>query len=155
MRSVRPENGPPAASNVLEYPVDTRIATLQPVLRWRANADTRDANVTLVDEHGKPVWSGKAGDGSVRPAAKLSAATRYTWTVMTPDGIVGEARFETLAAEPLARAEKSAGAARSFSERVAYGILLQDLGADQDARTLWAQLARERPDLPELASLAR
>ena len=34
-------------------------------------------------------------------------------------------------------------------------MVLQDLGATQDAREVWAQLAAERPDISELAGLAR
>jgi hypothetical protein len=34
-------------------------------------------------------------------------------------------------------------------------LLLQDLGAEQEAREAWAQLARERPGMPELEALAR
>ena len=92
---------------------------------------------------------------TVPESLKLSPATRYTWTLMTPQGAVAEAKFETLPAEAVARAEKSRAAARSFSERVLHAFLLQDLGATQDAREAWAVLARERPDLPELAALAR
>jgi len=70
---------------------------------------------------------------------------------MTPKGVLGEAKFETLPAEVVARAEKSRAAARSFSDRVLHAFLLQDIGAAHDAREAWIGLARERPDLPELA----
>jgi hypothetical protein len=36
-----------------------------------------------------------------------------------------------------------------------HAVLLQEIGATQDAREAWAGLARERPDLPELAVLAK
>jgi hypothetical protein len=36
-----------------------------------------------------------------------------------------------------------------------HALLLHELGATQEARAMWATLARERPDLPELAALAR
>ena len=74
---------------------------------------------------------------------------------MTPKGVLGEARFETLPAQAMARAEKSRASARTFTDRVMHAFLLQDLGATQDAREAWAALSRERPDLPELAALAR
>ena len=74
---------------------------------------------------------------------------------MTPKGPLGEARFETLSARLIAKAERSRAAAKRFPERVMHAFLLQDLGATQDARDAWAALARERPDLPELAVLAR
>lgn len=153
MRGVHAESG--SASTALEYPVDTKIATLHPVLRWNAGQEMRDAKVTLQDESGRAVWSAKATAPAMRVPALLSPATRYTWTLMTPRGVVGSAQFETLAAQPLSRVEKSGASARSFSERVMHALLLQDLGAAQDAKAAWGDLAHERPDLPELARLAR
>ena len=135
-----------AAKPALEYPVNARIATLQPTLRWQG-----DGTASVMDVQGKEVWKGSAN----RPPIKLAPATAYTWTVMTPKGPLGEARFETLSAEAIARAEKSRASARNFSDRVMHAFVLQDLGATQDARDAWAALARERPDLPELAALAR
>ncbi|MGZ5114143.1 MAG: hypothetical protein ACXWHC_18620 [Usitatibacter sp.] len=55
----------------------------------------------------------------------------------------------------MARVEKSRSGARNFADRVMHAFLLQDTGATQDAREAWAALARERPDLAELAILAR
>lgn len=139
----------------LEYPVDTRVASLQPVLRLRDGASIEGATLALQDANGKEVWKGAVKSATMRSPVRLSPATRYTWTVMTPKGPLGEARFETLSAEAMARAEKSRGAARSFTGRVMHAFLLQDIGATQDAREAWAALARERPDLAELAILAR
>jgi hypothetical protein len=73
---------------------------------------------------------------------------------MTAKGPV-EGRFETLPADAIARAEKSRAAARSFTERLMHAMLLQELGASQEARQAWGELSRERPDLAELAALAR
>jgi hypothetical protein len=151
MRSARAAGESAGAARTLQYPVDTRIATLQPVLRWQA---ANDVTVTLRDEDGRELWSGRTAASTAKPPVKLAAGTRYTWTVLTPQAILGEASFETLAAEPLARAERARASARSFSGRVAHALLLHDLGADQDAKAEWARLARERPDLPELARLA-
>jgi hypothetical protein len=142
-----------ASRNRLEYPVETRVATLQPRLTWRGEAAA--ATVSLSDASGKEVWKGPGQAGSAQPAVKLSPATRYTWTVMTPKGLVGEATFETLPADSLAKVAKSSARTRTFADRVLHALLLQDIGAHQEARVLWAQLARERPDLPELAALAR
>lgn len=154
MRGVAPGKNGSKDAGPLEYPVSTRIATLEPVLRWQPPVEARDATIVLRDERGNPVWSGKAA-ATVKPPVKLSPATAYRWTVMTPKGSVGEAAFETLGPEPLARVERSKASARSFSERVLHAMLLTDVGADQDARAAWAELSRERPDLPELAILAR
>jgi hypothetical protein len=74
---------------------------------------------------------------------------------MTPQGMLGEAQFETLGADAIAIASKSRASARTFGDRVLHALLLHDLGAAGEAREAWGSLARERPDLPELAALAR
>jgi hypothetical protein len=152
MRGVSPEG---STKTALEYPVNSRIATLQPILRWQAGGASGDVTVSVMDAKGKEVWKGSAKPASVRTGVKLSPATVYTWTVMTPKGTLGEARFETLPSEAMAKAEKSRAAAQTFTDRVMHAFLLQDIGATQDAREAWVALARERPDLPELAVLAR
>jgi hypothetical protein len=111
--------------------------------------------VSLRDESGKEIWKGDAQPGTTRPAVKLSAASRYRWTVMTSSGALGEAQFETLGNDAIAKIARSRAAAKTFSDRVVHAVLLQDLGATQEAREAWAELARERPDLAELAALAR
>jgi hypothetical protein len=151
MRGVSPES---PTKTALEYPVNSRIATLLPTLRWQAGGSD-DVTVSVTDAKGKEVWKSSAKPASVRTGVKLSPATVYTWTVTTPKGTIGEARFETLPYEALVKAEKSRAAARTFTDRVMHAFLLQDIGALQDAREAWAALARERPDLPELAVLAR
>ena len=143
------------AASALEYPVDTRVTTLQPLMRWRVDPAVEGAVVTLVDSNGRQIWKGSAKAGSARPSVKLSPASAYRWTVVTPKGMLGEARFETLAAPLAAKAEKSRAAAKTFPERVLHALLLQDIGASQEAREAWAALARERPDLTELAALSR
>jgi len=150
MRSV-PVDSPKGA---LQYPVNTRVTTLQPVLLIRGEAPD-GAEVRITDAGGKDVWKGALKQGTLKPSVKLSPATRYRWTVMTPKGSLGEAQFETVGADALSKAARSQASARSFSDRVMHAILLQELGATQEAREAWAVLASERPDLPELAGLAR
>lgn len=146
---------PAPAVFALEYPVDTRVTTLQPVMRWKGDPGVEGTTVTLIDASGKEIWKGSAKPGSTRPSVKLAPATTYRWTVMTPEGMLGEARFETLSAPIAAKAEKSRAAAKTFPERVVHALLLQDIGASQEAREAWAALARERPDLTELSALSR
>lgn len=146
---------PAPAATVLEYPVDSRVATLRPALRWKGDMPTDGMLVRVEDAAGKEVWKAKMQSNTAPASLRLSPATRYTWTLMTPKGAVAEGKFETLPAEAVARAEKSRTGARTFPDRVLHAFLLQDLGAQQDAREAWAALARERPDLPELAALAR
>ena len=152
MRGITDES---KAKAVLEYPVDTRVATLQPTLRWKNGARAERVTVSVVDANGREVWKGDALPDAARPAVKLAPAMAYRWTIMTPAGVLGEASFETLPAPVVAKVAKSRAAAKSFSERVVHAFLLHDLGATQEARDAWAALARERPELAELAALAR
>jgi hypothetical protein len=146
---------PGAVEAVMAYPVDARIATLQPPLRLKDPAKWEAATLVVQDASGKEVWKGGAGSAAARLPVKLSPGTRYTWRVMNPAGAAGEARFETLPADSIAKAEKSRAGARRFADRLLHAFLLEEIGAVQDAREQWAALARERPDLPELAVLAR
>ncbi len=156
--SLRMRGAPPpvaVARSSLQYPVDTRVSSLQPMLRFRGDPSQEGFTISLVDADGREVWKGRAQPDSTRPGVRLTPGARYKWTVIGPAGLLGEATFETLAEEKLASLERSRGRARSFSERVVHAILLQDLGASQEARDAWAALARERPDLPGLTALAR
>jgi hypothetical protein len=145
----------PAVAVELEYPMNTRVVTLQPTLRWSGDPAAEQFDVAIIDAAGKDVWKGQVKPGMVKPPVRLSAATVYTWTVMTPKGGRAEGRFETVSAEAMARVEKSRAGARSFPERVMHAFLLHEMGATQDAREAWAALSRERPDLPELSVLAK
>ena len=150
MRGLAPVSAPPQ----LEYPVDTRVATLKPELRWKPAAE--QVTVRVRDMAGNEIWKATMLPGAPAPTPKLSPATRYRWTVMTAKGDqYPEATFETLSAEVVARVERSLAGSKSFSERVLHALLLQELGAEHDARRAWAVLARERPDLPALSALAR
>jgi hypothetical protein len=152
MRGIAP---PAERASALEYPVDTRVTSLQPLMRWKSDPAAGAATVTLADAGGKEIWRASANAGSIRPSIKLAPGTAYLWTVATPRGALGEAHFETVSAPLAARAEKSRASAKTFPERVLHALLLQDIGASQEARQAWAALAGERPDLAELSALSR
>jgi hypothetical protein len=149
MRGLTPTPDPAA----LEYPVETRIFSLQPTLRARGTG--AESRITVRDGTGKSVWSGPVQREGTRIGVKLAPGSRYAWEVTTARGSLGPASFETLPADAIARVEKSRAKGKTFSERVVGAILLQELGATQDAREAWEELSRERSDLPELAALAR
>ena len=147
MRAVKPAADGGALQ--LQFPVDTRVATLQPTFLWQGQGD-----FALTDAQGKPLWKAGARQGSARPDVKLQPGTRYRWSVNGKEGRLAEASFETLSHDDLARATRAKAAAKTFPDRVMHTLLLQEAGATQEARESWAQLARERPDLPEIAAFA-
>ena len=99
---------------------------------------------------------GTLADPTVVSKVSRNAAASLRMRSIAPAPPAGpEGRLESLPPEARAKAEKSRAAARTFPERVMHAMLLEQLGASQDARKAWAELSRERPDLPELAALAR
>ena len=136
------------------YPVNAKVATLQPVLRWAGDAST-GCTVVVTSLAGKEVFRGNARGTSLRLPVRLVAGQGYAWSCSARDAQPEDSRFETLPAESIAAAEKARAAARTFPDRVLFAMFLEELGASQDAREAWTQLAAERPDIPELAGLWR
>ncbi|MFZ3323996.1 MAG: hypothetical protein WA190_16605 [Usitatibacter sp.] len=153
MRSIaiaRPDTEPK-----LVYPTQGNVATLQPTFRWRG-ADGKGEFVLLVAGQEKPVHSAKVSGGAYRLGAKLRPDTDYTWIVAVAGNEVGTGHFRTLPSDALAQIDKQRPSDKAdFSDRVMFALMLQDLGASQDARDSWARLAQEREDLPELAAFAK
>jgi len=140
------------------FPAKGNISTLQPVFRWRADDAKAASEFTLlVVGQEKPVHVAKAvSGGSYRVPAKLKPETEYVWTATSAGSEVGAGKFRTLSGDALARIEKRRPGERSeFSDRLLFTMLLQEMGATQEARESWARLAQERADLPELSALAR
>jgi hypothetical protein len=147
----RPDAAGPA------YPVNAKVATLQPTFRWVADAAGASAyTIAVTGADGKEVFRGPAKATTLRLPVKLEPGRRYSWTCSSSEGtMLGDASFETLPLKAIQAADKARAAAREFPDRVLLALLLQELGAVQDGREVWAQLAAERPDLPEIAGLAR
>lgn len=155
MRSLAPAKA--AEPAVLEFPVRGAVSSLQPVLRWSADAKSpAEVVVAVAGAEGKPVLKTRATGNTMKVSSRLKPDTEYVWSV-SADGIeLGKAAFRTLPAAAIDRADKRRPADKAeFSDRVLYALLLQELGASQEAAELWARLAKERSDLPEIAALAK
>lgn len=156
MRSMAPAK--PAASQALEFPVRGAVSSLQPVLRWSVTDPKAQSEVTLAvaGAEQKPILKAKAQGGTLKVPTRLKPDTEYVWSVSVAGAELGKASFRTLSAPGLEKAEKRRPADKAeFSDRALYALLLQELGAAQEAAELWGRLAQERADLPELAALAR
>jgi len=155
MRSI---GKPKVAEPVLIYPTQGAIATLQPTFRWNAdNAKTQGELMLLAVGQEKPVHKAKASGGAYKLPAKLLAPdTEYVWTLTVAGSEVGTGKFRTLAPEALTRLEsRRPGEKADFSDRLLFTLMLQEMGAVQEARESWSRLAQERSDLPELAAFAK
>ena len=155
MRSFAPVR--PEAKAKQEFPTQGAVASLQPTLRW-SGADAVEAEVVifLAGREDKPLATAKATGGSHRFPFKLKPGADYVWSVSIAGRAIGPAHFRTLAAADLQTIEKRRPTEKAeFSDRLMFALLLQELGAVQEAQQAWGRLAQEREDLPELTGLAR
>jgi hypothetical protein len=154
MRSI---GKPKADEPKLIYPTQGAVATLQPTFRWRVEDKAPGEFMLMAVGQEKPVHLAKAAGGSYRVPAKLLAPdTEYAWTITVAGNELGAGKFRTLTPERLAQVEARRPSDRAdFSDRLLFTLMLQEMGAVQEARESWARLAHERADLPELGSFAR
>lgn len=141
---------------VLLFPTQGAVATLQPTLRWRGDAAKADIMVMAVGAE-KPLHHASAANAAYRiPARLLAPDTEYAWTVTVAGNELGTGKFRTLSADALAQIEQRRPSEKAqFSDRLLFTLMLQEMGAVQEARESWARLAQERSDLPELAAFAK
>ena len=156
MRSIAPAK--PVAKSRLDFPTRGAVTQLQPTLRWTvpdANAPA-DVAIAVAGREDKPVARARVSGTTHRFPAKLQPGTEYAWSVSVAGQQVGTARFRTLPVSAIQGAEKRRPSEKAeFSDRLMYALLLQELGAEQEAQEAWGKLALERTDLPELEGLAK
>ena len=122
---------------------------------WAALPDVREYRLTLTTVEGIPIVEAAVNGAEWRlPAEKaLTPGREYIWDIEATlaDGskIAGKGRFSVLDADAAARlAAESPKSGASFAQRVRYAIVLESAGLAEDARTLWRELAKERPEEP-------
>jgi len=141
----------------LMFPTQGNVATLQPTFRWQpADAKAHGEFALMVVGQDKPVHQANAAGGAYRVPAKLKPDTDYAWIVTAAGNEIGSGAFRTLSSEALQQVERRRPADKAeFSDRVLFTLMLQEMGATQEANESWARLAKERTDLPELSALAK
>lgn len=161
MRSVgaSAKSDAPLPPERLVYPSDTKVASLQPGFRWASAHAKGPFEFELKTANGaKSVYKAKAAATNLNlpGSVKLQPDTEYRWAVKSGGGELGATQFKTLPAHSLDLAQKRRPDDKApFSDWLLYALTLKDVGAEQDAGDVMAKLAKERPDLPELAALAR
>jgi len=143
----------------LYFPTQGAVTTVQPAFRWTPPESKAISDFTLlVPGEEKPLLHGKARGGVFKLPSriKLKPDTEYVWVVSTDGQEIGTGKFRTLSPDAMKGVEKRRPSEKAdFSDHVLFALYLQEAGATQEAQELWARLARERPDLPELSGLAR
>ena len=140
----------------LLFPTEGSVATLQPTFRWRSD-EKQPGELTLhMVGQEKPIHVAKAAGGSYRLPMRLKPDTDYAWTYAVAGNELGSGRFRTVSAEAMQQVEKRRPSEKAeFSDRVLFTLMLQEMGATQEARESWVRLSQERADLPELSAMAK
>jgi hypothetical protein len=149
----------PLPTERLLYPRDTKVSSLQPAFKW-TSAHVKGPFEFELKASGNAKALHKARVGTMRvdlpKATKLAPDTEYSWSVKAGGTDVGMTSFKTLPAHALdTAAQRKPDDKSPFSDWLLYALTLKEIGADQDAGEVWAKLAKDRPDLPELAALAK
>ena len=143
----------------LIYPRDTKVSTLQPAFRWASTNNKGPFEFELkASGSAKPVYKGKSStmNLSLPGNIKLLPDVEYTWGVKSGATDVGMTSFKTLPTHAIELTQQRKPDDKAgFSDWLLYALTLKEVGADQDASDVWAKLAKDRPDLPELTALAK
>ncbi len=154
MRSIAPAK--PDVAPKLLFPTEGTVATLQPAFRWRADPKAAAEFTLSIVGQEKPVHVAKVTGLTYKVPAKLRPETEYAWTVSVAGSEIGTGKFRTLPGEAITQLDKRKPSDKAdFSDRLMYTLLLQELGAGQEAHESWSRLAQERGDLPELAAFSK
>ena len=142
------------------YPSKTNVTSLTPLFRWAAPKTGESVRFELAAKDPSRNFSLastlSASSASYSASTPLAADTEYTWAVKQGAAVLVESSFRTLPAQAVEHlASRKPSESAPFSDRLVYAMTLKDLKADQDARDAFGKLASERPDLKELAALAK
>ncbi|OGS91947.1 MAG: hypothetical protein A2Z95_03475 [Gallionellales bacterium GWA2_60_18] len=136
----------------LNDPVDSRLTGDDVSFSWEGPRTDKGYDLTLFDSRNNVLYRTSLMGNIWRPAeGLLEAGKLYAWEIRAEIGngemLTARAGFsvsDSAAAKAIRSQRPQAGA--SFSERVLYAIFLEENGFKYDARRIWQELARERPD---------
>lgn len=143
-------------------PSNTAVSSLTPTLRWPETADATAYRISIKDMAGAQVFESTVTprQSLVLPgSANLQAGGQYKWRVdvMRESQVltVLNGEFSVLGASDIYRlGQFKAGEGAEFSRRALYAALLMEVGANDEAKTIWQALRAERPDDVALSKLA-
>jgi hypothetical protein len=143
------------------YPAGVLMAP--PVcIAWESLASNARFKVELRDSAGTTLFTQPAQGLSLAfPAGvPLKADEKYTWTVMLDNAAApasaASATFSLAPQDLRDEAQRlTPDASAAFSDRLVYGLWLEQVGALGEARQVWQALAEQRPDDDALVARAR
>jgi hypothetical protein len=137
----------------LEDPVDTSLLGGEAInFSWEGPRPAGGYQLSLYDSHDKLLHQTSVKSNSWPPlTGLLKAGNTYEWEIraVLENGEILTSRGNfnvTDSATAKSIQAQMPQASASFSERVLYAILLEEKGFKYDARVIWKELAKERPD---------
>lgn len=138
----------------LNDPVDTRVIAGDVGFSWDGPQPAEGCRLTLYDHRKKRIHQVSLTGNDWTPAAGLLKPGRvYEWEVSAAlksgEELIARGSFSVAdaAAAKNIRAQ-SPQADASFSDRLLYAVFLEEQGFRYDARRVWQELSKERPDDP-------
>lgn len=138
----------------LNDPVDTRVMPGEVGFSWDGPQPADGYRLTLYDHRKKRIHQVSLTGNDWTPAASLLKPGRtYEWEVSavlkTGEELIARGSFsvaDAAAARNIRAQGPQTGA--SFSDRLLYAVFLEEQGFRYDARRVWQELSKERPDDP-------
>lgn len=134
-------------------PVKTIVISDAPLFRWSAVNASAGYRLSVLKPDGSLHWEAQTRDTQLPlpKSHRLVPGEKYTWRVEASSeaGAASDARAEFAVAPATTMKQLSALKAdvgAPFSRRVLYAALLTEVGAKEEARALWQELAKEKPD---------
>lgn len=152
----------PFVKPTLLSPVNTKIASLNPVFSWKSVDDIEKYLLTLTDENGQTIQQVELAVNSWSMPANMALqhGASYRWKIeavlKSGDMLNSQGSFSVATPEAINRIKaKQISADASFSDRVVYALFLEEEGFREGAKSVWQELSGQRPDDPNLKRRAR
>jgi len=136
----------------LDDPVDTRVIGNLLAFNWDGPRSSGGYQLILFDEHKKRLHQATINSNTwIPPAGLLQAGNAYEWEVQAVldkgEVLTARGKFSVADSDAAKAVQAQSPEANSlFSDRVLYAVYLEENGFKYDARRLWKELAKERPD---------
>lgn len=134
-------------------PVKTIVVSDAPLFRWSAVEASAGYRLSILKPDGALHWEARTQDTQLPlpTTHRLAPGAKYTWRIehFSTGGPASNASAEFSVAPAATLKQLSAlkaDAGSPFSRRVLYAALLTEAGAKEEARALWQELSREKPD---------
>lgn len=149
---------PGAEKPLMLSPKGPKLSELHPEFRWRNLGPKAVYFFALADAQGQCLFEVTLDECSVKVPKHLAFKPDgvYHWRLEAKHGgevLSAQGEVQALSPSELVQVEKAAQDADSFSRKMAYAALLDQLEAKDEAVAVWKSLAKERPGDPVLKRL--